>query len=578
MGTLLFSERSKSVAEARALHRAGSIAEARAIYEALLQVTPEDPEALGLLAVVELQTGQARRAEEMLRRALSAGGPVPVRLRNLNNLLALLQREGDARASRELITAGLPDWHVGVAPDASERETILSLGSAFLLLGEASAAKRLLDDAFPEPGDDAAVLSLLGCVLLTLGMNDAAVGPLARAVELEPDDGAALMALGEVQGRLSQNSDARATSQRFARRWPVHSAPSRARQGADLLVLNPLPESLANFAFGVGAGHFQANFTSQLAGAMAGDFRFHSVLAELPAAALPTMLPRADAVVNNLVDPETMNLPGRMDPILELVARIGAPVINHPRAVHEMTRQKTAVLLQGIPNLVVPRIARYQPGEVSLDRIVDDIAQQFGFPVIIRRCRAHSSSAKQHSPRDRVAALPGNRAELREELAAFAWPEFYAVEYLPLQRKDGHFRKIRAVAAPDEVIVAIPGFAGTWMVAGGRRRANAVAYYRANPETTEESRQIVRDPEGMLGRSALVTLEAIRDRLPLDFYGIDFEVDDAGRVVFFEANAAMNLLKGMNEPADISMPDEPFERVKEAFRRLVDQRVAEAAR
>jgi hypothetical protein len=37
-------------------------------------------------------------------------------------------------------------------------------------------------------------------------------------------------------------------------------------------------------------------------------------------------------------------------------------------------------------------------------------------------------------------------------------------------------------------------------------------------------------------------LRAIAGRIPLDIFGIDFDVDPDGRVIFFEANATMNLL------------------------------------
>jgi hypothetical protein len=41
---------------------------------------------------------------------------------------------------------------------------------------------------------------------------------------------------------------------------------------------------------------------------------------------------------------------------------------------------------------------------------------------------------------------------------------------------------------------------------------------------------------------ALTVLAEIGRRIPLDVFGIDFDVDDQDRVVFFEANATMNLL------------------------------------
>ena len=40
--------------------------------------------------------------------------------------------------------------------------------------------------------------------------------------------------------------------------------------------------------------------------------------------------------------------------------------------------------------------------------------------------------------------------------------------------------------------------------------------------------------------------------MPLDIFGMDFDVDDEGRVVFFEANATMLLLS--NAPKDLDYP------------------------
>jgi len=368
-----------------------------------------------------------------------------------------------------------------------------------------------------------------------------------------------------------------ATLDRIARRWPVHAPPARRAQGAAILVLNPLPGAFEARQHTLHDVHFNANFPAQLATALADKFQFKSVFAELPADRLPRKLPEADVILNNCVNAEQMNAPRRGDRVLDVVARADLPVINHPDAVIATTRQKVASLLAGIPGLMVPRIERYRSGLEPLDRIAADIEHRFGFPVILRTCQSHSSAKLQHSATGGVVILAQDRAELRDHLQTQGWPEFYAIEYVPLRRRDGQFRKIRAVLAEDEVIVAIPAFAAEWMVGGGRGRANGIAYYRAHPAQTEECRRMVLDPESVLGRDCLKTLEAVRDRLPLDFCGIDFEIDDAGRMVFFEANAAMNLLKRRSEPADITLPDEPFERIKAAFGRAVDRRIGGAA-
>ena len=75
-------------------------------------------------------------------------------------------------------------------------------------------------------------------------------------------------------------------------------------------------------------------------------------------------------------------------------------------------------------------------------------------------------------------------------------------------------------------------------------------------------------------------LEAIRDRIPLDLFGVDFDVDREGQVVFFEAGPAMNF-KPKNprlEPPDVRLPIEPTIRIDDAFRDLVARRIAEGPR
>ena len=76
------------------------------------------------------------------------------------------------------------------------------------------------------------------------------------------------------------------------------------------------------------------------------------------------------------------------------------------------------------------------------------------------------------------------------------------------------------------------------------------------------------------------TLETIRDRIPLDMFGIDFEVDREGRVVFFEAGASMlfHTVNLRRVPPEIRLPPEPCIRVDDALRDLVARRIAEGPR
>jgi hypothetical protein len=72
------------------------------------------------------------------------------------------------------------------------------------------------------------------------------------------------------------------------------------------------------------------------------------------------------------------------------------------------------------------------------------------------------------------------------------------------------------------------------------------------------------------------TLQEIRKKIPLDVFGIDFDVMPDGTVLFFEANAAMVFYgRYGQENADVERPEEAFTRPKEAMKRYFLQRTAE---
>jgi hypothetical protein len=304
---------------------------------------------------------------------------------------------------------------------------------------------------------------------------------------------------------------------------------------------------------------------------MAEDFRFNSIFADLREH-LPE-LPGADVVFNNIASGEVMSLPGRLDQTVELIERIGRPVINHPRAVIQMTRQKAANLLRGIPNLLVPHIARYQLDLSRFDEIKADISTNFTYPVIVRHVATDSSSRLRLSE-NKTAALVNDADELRRFLERAAWPQFYVIQYVDLSKADGNFRKLRAVFFADEVFIVWGIYHNEWMVGG--RLGPARDFYNAFPHLAVEMKQIPRDPEGMLGAQVMPVLEAIRDRVPLEFFGLDFDVDDAGQVVLFEAQATMTILPPAGTPDNL-ITQEIDDRVYAAFGRLVRRKIGETA-
>jgi hypothetical protein len=209
-----------------------------------------------------------------------------------------------------------------------------------------------------------------------------------------------------------------------------------------------------------------------------------------------------------------------------------------------------------VPNLKVPRIRRYRADLGSVEDIAAHISERFDYPVILRLTNAHQSADSLLTEEGKTAVLLPDPTALKEHLERCGWREFYAVEFVDLKRKDGFYRMLRAVIMDREVIVCRSSIYREWMVAGWRSKPVGIAFFRENPHTIEECNRIVRDPEAHLGAGAMRTLEAIRDRIPLDMFGLDFDVDREGRVVFFEAGASMNFQSARRQhPVDVRLPE-----------------------
>jgi hypothetical protein len=110
-------------------------------------------------------------------------------------------------------------------------------------------------------------------------------------------------------------------------------------------------------------------------------------------------------------------------------------------------------------------------------------------------------------------------------------------------------------------------FGERWNVHKERDSSKAAAL--TVPAKAEEfARALLSKPEETLGRSGMEALSEIAARIPLDFYGIDFDILPDGRLVFFEANAAMNI--GMTG-RKIKGVEATRARMRQALHRLLEE-------
>jgi hypothetical protein len=278
--------------------------------------------------------------------------------------------------------------------------------------------------------------------------------------------------------------------------------------------------------------HFSANTPGSLAFKHNDQYRYLSIFPEVKTA--PGALanaPRPRLVLNNWVNAEVLATPGALEFIAGFADRLGLPVLNHPRKAAVTTRQKNAECLAGIPNLVVPRLIRFANRSGMPEQAVRLIGEAIGFPVIIRRTfnQKRTGAEKIDSPEQlsiRLGALPDT--------------QLYAIEYVHNPASQGAYRKIRAAVISEEVFISHVHFGALWNVRHDRD-PEKLRGFDLDGRLAAEAAGMISAPKETLGRPAMAALHEIRRRIPLDLYGIDFDLLPDGRLVFFEANAAMNV-------------------------------------
>ena len=248
------------------------------------------------------------------------------------------------------------------------------------------------------------------------------------------------------------------------------------------------------------------------------------------------------AILNQIADPDVCS--GALEMAAQLVGKIGRPCFNPPAAVARTSRDEVARTLDGIAGLKVPKTIRVQ--DPTTARIRAAIEQGgLEYPVLLRAIGTHGgvSLIKADRP-DQIEEGP-QRGKLHRGL--------YVTEFQDFMASDGRYRKFRVVVIGHDIFLRHCVIGDNWLLNASRRASG-----------TEQSE---RDMFAAFDREWAARLQPvfreIGSRLDLDYFGVDCNIDDEGRVLVFEANACMNILK--NTSSSPNMWDAPIARIKDAL-------------
>lgn len=211
-----------------------------------------------------------------------------------------------------------------------------------------------------------------------------------------------------------------------------------------------------------------------------------------------------------------------LENLKKLLRGVPGRVINKPEAVLRSSRDQVARLLSGIPGLIVPKAVRLNGARRAL---AAKTLEKAGLapPVILRQAGTHTGK------------IVGLFDSLDETVAALGPGEHIATQFVDFASADGLYRKFRVYFIGTRIILRHMIVSDAWNV----HVRDRTRFMSQHPERVAEERALIASEEPFPPTVRRV-FDAVRERMPLDFFGMDFAMTQSGEVVLFEANATMN--------------------------------------
>lgn len=221
-----------------------------------------------------------------------------------------------------------------------------------------------------------------------------------------------------------------------------------------------------------------------------------------------------------------------LDSMRKLLRGANGRVINRPESVLRSTRDQIARRLWDVPGLVAPKVVRLRTAKPN---IVRETISRAGlqFPLILREVATHTGVILGRF--DNVETMVD---AMREGAAHIA------TEFVDYRSDDSLYRKYRVFFIGPHIIFRHKLFSEHWNV-HGKDRDRVMA---GRPDLIEEEVALFATPDGAFAPAIKQVLADVRQRIDLDFFGMDFGIAPDGRVLLFEANATMSFYSKLPGP------------------------------
>ena len=230
--------------------------------------------------------------------------------------------------------------------------------------------------------------------------------------------------------------------------------------------------------------------------------------------------------------------------------REGRAALNDPALVATIGRTGVAQRFAASATIAAPAIERIEARELA--------AREVDAPLVVRPVGSQAGLGLA-----KVTSI----AELRTYLGEQPFPAYFVMPFVDYSSADGFFRKYRVMFVNGVTYACHLAISPRWMI----------HYYNAamaeHQWMRDEEARFIADPDSVFNGTAAQALREIATAIPLDYFGIDCAIARDGRLLLFEADAAM-LVHGTDPPELYPYKRAGFERIQAALTATLTDRAA----
>jgi hypothetical protein len=278
----------------------------------------------------------------------------------------------------------------------------------------------------------------------------------------------------------------------------------------------------------------------------------------------PDRLPDHDVAIVIASDSEDCR--GALDKIARFVPNWPRPLLNPPRLIDNLDRDKLHGLLGGIKGVEIPAttgVSREQVLKLSQSTLgLCDIADDLVFPLIVRPRGSHAG--KGLAKIDDASAIEHYLGEHSQE-------SFFISRFVDYSSSDSLFRKYRIVFIDGKPYACHLAIADRWDIWYMNAGMAASASKRAEEEA------FMRTFDSGFARRHRAALSALADRVGLDYFTVDCAETRQGSLLIFEADNTA-IVHDMDPPDIFPYKVPQMKKVFAAFAAMLQRRAMRASK